>query len=283
MTFADRLPRRTAHSLLRDLEPEVPLAGRLLALSHEAATHDVFRALNTIDDIQIFMAHHVWAVWDFMSLLKSIQAEVAPVRVPWWPPADAAAARFINEIAAGEEGDDGPHGVPESHFGIYLEAMRECGADLGPVRRFMFAADRGFAWWHALEIARPPAAAASFVRSTLRVCQRPLCERVAAFTLGREELIPSMFQPIIAHLKSTSGGDRSLRSFTWYLERHLVVDEGHHGPLAAALLEHTCLQTPSDRDAAFRAAEAALEERLRLWDATLQAIRVNTGSVRSVG
>src|SRR5688500_4663127 len=99
---------RSTHTLLRELAPSLPIADRVLALSEQVSAHQVFRSLDSVADVQIFMEHHVWAVWDFMSLLKSIQSVVAPVTVPWRPPRDAAAARFINEIAAGEEGDDGP-------------------------------------------------------------------------------------------------------------------------------------------------------------------------------
>jgi Protein of unknown function (DUF3050) len=255
----------------------------VLALSHEVSNHDVFRALTSVEDVRIFMEHHVWAVWDFMSLLKSIQSVLAPTRVPWRPPPDPAAARFINEIAAGEEGDEGVDGASDSHFGIYLDAMREAGADIRPITRFVSEMDFGFAWEIALEVARPPAAAVGFVSTTLRQCSRPLHERVAAFTLGREEVIPSMFRPIVRQLEHTAASGSSLRQFVWYLERHLEVDGDHHGPLAAALLERVCLQTDAERDASLRAAEAALSQRLSLWNAALAAIRESASPVRSAG
>jgi hypothetical protein len=272
---------RSTHTLLRELAPSLPIADRVLALSEQVSAHQVFRSLDSVADVQIFMEHHVWAVWDFMSLLKSIQSVVAPVTVPWRPPRDAAAARFINEIAAGEEGDDGPGGVPESHFAIYLEAMREVGADIGPITRFLGEMDFGFSWEAALEIARPPAAAADFVRSTLYLCERPLHERVAAFTLGREEVIPSMFRPIVTHLAQASNQHDFLKSFIWYLERHLTVDGDHHGPLAAALLEQTCLRTTAQRDESLTAAEGALQVRIALWDAALASMRRDTGPLQS--
>src|SRR5262245_50479464 len=82
-----RSPEPPEHPLLlREMASEVPLAGKVIALSDQVADHGVFRALRGVEDVQVFMAHHVWAVWDFMSLLKSIQAALAPVRVPWWPP-----------------------------------------------------------------------------------------------------------------------------------------------------------------------------------------------------
>ena len=76
----------------------------------------------------------MYAVWDFMSLLKYLQNALAPAKVPWVPPAFPEAARLINEIVLDEETDtmttcQSKLGEPMSHFELYLTAMEEIRAD----------------------------------------------------------------------------------------------------------------------------------------------------------
>ena len=112
--------------------------------------HPVYGSVHTIDDLRCFMEHHVYSVWDFMSLLKYLQRGMAPAGVPWMPTGDAAvtsAQRFINEIVLGEETDDGlpdAKGKPTfvSHFDLYIGAMEEVGADTAPVKAFLKSVQR---------------------------------------------------------------------------------------------------------------------------------------------
>jgi len=92
-----------------------PKAAVVAQLSRRLAEHPLHGRFRRIEDIRVFMQHHVWCVWDFMSLLKSIQRELAPAAWPWLPRPDVDAARLINEITVGEESDLGPDGRFQSH------------------------------------------------------------------------------------------------------------------------------------------------------------------------
>jgi hypothetical protein len=231
--------------------------------------HAAFAAIRSPQHVRVFMEHHVWAVWDFMSLLKSLQAEIAPTRVPWVPPRDAAAARLINEIATVEEGDDGPDGRPASHFEIYLQAMEEAGADTRPIRGFTSEIATGSAWEISLQHVPVPPAAAAFVRTTMDVIGRPLWARVAAFTIGREEVIPSMFSSLIGELDARRPQLSRLR---WYLQRHVDVDGGDHGPMSARLFQRVCLVDPETRERSVEVGLEVLRARAALWDAVLAGV-----------
>lgn len=250
----------------------LPRAREVLGAARRAAGHPIFRRMASRDDVRVFMEHHVWAVWDFMSLLKSVQAAFAPASVPWRPPADVESARLINEIVVGEECDDGPAGRPASHFAIYLDAMEQAGADTGAIRRFLEDLDAGAPWERALASAAAPAAAKEFVEATLAVCAGPVHARVAALTVGREEVIPAMFRNILGELARAPADGGALETLRWYLDRHIDVDERRHGPMTARLFERICARDAATLDESLDVAARALAQRIALWDAVLAAI-----------
>jgi hypothetical protein len=234
--------------------------------------HAVYRSLDNRQALHTFMEHHVWAVWDFMSLLTRLQRDLTCVEVPWVPrPVDAAAQRLINEIKLGEESDTHPDGGWTSHFSLYLAAMEEVGADTGPVRRAVAGLASG-----AVDPTRTspgdllgrcgaPQGASEFVASTFAVVVRgSTLEVAAAFALGREQLIPEMF----THLVQGSDG----RLLIEYLERHVELDQGEHGPLSHRLVEHLAGNDPANWQLVEHAAERAIGARLRLWDSVVAAL-----------
>jgi hypothetical protein len=260
-------PTTNVLASLSEVDPSS--ATKLAAKMDALGRHAGFAAIRLPEHVRIFMEHHVWAVWDFMSLLKSLQAELAPTRVPWVPPRDPASARLINEIATVEEGDDGPDGLPASHFEIYLQAMEEAGADTRPIRTFTSEIAAGTPWEIALRQVPVPPVAAGFLRTTMDVVGRPLWARVAAFTIGREEVIPSMFTSLIGELDMRRAQFTRLR---WYLQRHVDVDGGRHGPMSARLFQRVCLVDQETRKRSVEVGLEVLRARAALWDAVLAAL-----------
>ncbi len=233
--------------------------------------HPIYAAVQTIDDLRVFMQHHVYSVWDFMSLIKYLQNEVAPARWPWTPRGDASVARFINELVLEEETDIAlpGHEGHTSHFLLYLAAMREIGADAETPARFVdIVAERGID--AALSSGLAPVPSATFTRTTFDFLASGKPHTVAAaLALGREHVIPSMFRAFLSRMSVT---EAQAPSFHYYLNRHVHLDEDFHAPLSLRLLSALCEGQPSRWGEAEAAAEAAVNARLHFWDGVIKAL-----------
>lgn len=237
--------------------------------------HPLYAAVRSLDDLRTFMSHHVYSVWDFMSLLKCLQGHIAPTTLPWKPIGSAEVRFFINQIVVGEECDDGlpdAAGNPThaSHFELYCDAMREVGADPVPAIRFAeTAADQGFEAALALNIAPP--AAVQFMRSTFGFISTGKPHIVgAAFALGREHIIPAMFRALLSEMGIDA---RSAPAFHFYLERHIHLDEDFHAPLALRMVNELVGGNATKLAEAEAAARAAVQARIAFWDGVKTALR----------
>lgn len=240
-------------------------------LRAEIINHKVYDVINTLEDLQIFMEYHIYAVWDFMSLLKSLQINLTCTSIPWFPVGSGNIRSLINEIVAGEESDIDANGEKKSHFEMYLEAMAQCGADTTSFSRFIATLKKGGDLNAAYQSAGTPEAAKEFVDFTFSVIHsnQPHVQ-ASTFTFGREDLIPNMFFSIVNDLNKKFPEQISL--FKYYLDRHIEVDGDHHSHLALEMTSDLC----GDNDAYWAAAEEmsieSLKKRIRLWDGAYEAI-----------
>lgn len=257
---------------------------RIERLHSQLDEHRVYTMIRNYEDLSIFMENHVVAVWDFMTLLKSLQMRLTSVRVPWVPSRyDKRLVRIMNEIVLGEESDFDYRGRPRDHFTTYCDAMVEVGANPCAILHFMTTLDDNSL----------TATQAQFVHHHLDLARTGTDSEVAgAFFFGREKLIPSMFQKFLAkmraQLQAASGPEaaerlrRELPNFIHYFERHIAIDQEEHGPLAQTAMELICGGDENLWEEAMRAGERSLERRVKLWDAAAGAIERSSTSEAKV-
>lgn len=244
----------------------------LQPLREQLLKHGVYHAVKTAMDLRIFMEQHVFAVWDFMCLLKALQGRLTCVTVPWLPQGERNARRLINEIVLEEESDEDGEGGYISHFELYRAAMAQCGADTSRVDDFLNRLGRGQPVPDALKAAGVPKVARAFVSTTWQIVASGSPHGIAAaFAFGREDLISEMFRALAEDLDDHFPGQWAL--LRRYLDRHIQLDEERHRPLAFELLAGLCTEDQDKWREAQETASMALKSRIALWSGVVEQIK----------
>lgn len=247
-------------------------------LRKELAIHPVYDSVTDMEDLTIFMQHHIYSVWDFMSLVKYLQNQIAPAKTPWLPFGDAQVQRFINDIVLEEESDEGiplEDGTPTytSHFNLYTQAMEEVKDGSSQlVLKFIekVSTDSLETAMATSQIASP---AKEFMQTTFDFIHSDKPHVIAAaFALGREHIIPEMFRALLEKMKISR---EQAEVFHYYLDRHIELDGDHHGPMSLRMLELLCEGDEVKIKEAEEAALLAIKARIKFWDGVLLAIENN--------
>lgn len=242
-------------------------------LRQEIIHHPVYHAINDIESLRVFMEYHVYAVWDFMSLLKALQQGLTCTTTPWFPVGNPNTRYLINEIVTGEESDVDAAGIRKSHFELYLEAMDQCQADTKPVKYFLSLLQSGKSLGEACSLAKVPLAAQEFMGFTFSLIEsRRYPLQSAAFTFGREDLIPKMFISIVSDLNQTFPAQLDILKY--YMERHIEVDGDHHSNLALEMTAELCGNDYSLWSEAQDISVKSLKQRINLWNGVLSQIQL---------
>lgn len=259
----------TDHSF-RDMiitSPSEQLQEDISSLRAKLVEHPLYPKIESLAALKIFMEYHIFAVWDFMSLLKSLQNNLTCTSIPWQPVKDSNTSYLINEIVLGEESDVDEDGNRTSHFELYLKAMKQAGANTKGLDIILDQLNKGITIENILKDLNVDAAIINFLRFTFdRIAENKPHVLAAIFTYGREDLIPDMFIAIVKDLNIKF--PNQLDTLKYYLERHIEVDGEHHSILAYQMTESLC-KTEAHWKEATTAVEEALQVRIELWDSIL--------------
>ena len=227
--------------------------------------HPLYADINSVAAIQKFMESHIFAVWDFMSLLKALQIGLTNVSIPWTPKGNPITRRLINEIVFGEETDVNELNEPKSHFEMYLDAMTQMKADTSKMESFIHLIENQIGVSEALDKVKVNADTKAFVEFTFEAIQTKKLHIIAGvFTFGREDLIPDMFIEIVKNINANS--DIDLSKLIYYLERHIEVDSGEHGPMALMMISELCGDDEIKWQEVIDFSKRALAYRINLWN-----------------
>src|ERR1700733_6221059 len=236
--------------------------------------HPLYANVISVNDLRRFMEDHVFAVWDFMSLLKRLQQEMTCTSVPWLPADNPKAARLINDIVIGEETDVDPDGLFVSHLELYLRAMEDVGASTVQFDTFcsmVRAGDPVEVVLTRIGVARHVRA---FVTHRMDLASAGTTEEVlAAFFYGREDIIPEMFHRLLKTLYGAKHDEHDLRHFIYYIDRHIELDGDSHGPKGKELLGDLLRNSQDKAKPVMLAACNSIEARIALWNGTWNKLR----------
>ena len=235
-------------------------------------THPLYKSLDIKDKLICFMENHVFAVWDFMSLIKALQRNLTCVDVPWTPNANNFAGKLVNEIVLAEESDIDLNNNPKSHFELYLDSMQLLGANTDLINSFVKKINSTRSYERSVEKINISKELKEFMDFTFEIINSNKNHVIASvFTFGREDLIPDMFIEIVKKLSEEESIKADL--LIYYLERHIELDADEHGPMALKMIQNLCGEDKNKWNEATNASLKALQMRIKLWDFIYKQIK----------
>ena len=242
-------------------------------LREDLLNHSLYSKIKNINDLQKFVETHIFAVWDFMSLLKSLQSQLTCTNTPWLPNKNSKTAYLINEIVLAEETDINQVGERKSHYELYLEAIKSFGADTNDIDLFLNKL-KNEDIFSAINSLNVPKEVKDFLEFTFNIIEEGKPHKVAAaFTFGRENLIPSMFTAILKNFQKNFP-DQDISKLIYYFERHIELDEDEHGPMALEMVTELAGNDPEKWQEIEEVSVEALKKRIGLWN-SIESIIIN--------
>ena len=237
--------------------------------------HSLYKKVKTIEDLQLFSRKPCLCGLGFHVLIKSLTRQINLHNNPLVRHQKTQKRRYlINEIVLAEETDLTIDGRRQSHFEMYIEAMEDCGADTSGIQHFLSELNSLHNIFVAIKQSNLHPNLKAFLDFTFRVIDEGKSHEIAAaFTFGREDLIPSMFTEILKNFQANFP-KTDLSKLIYYFERHIVLDADEHGPMAMKMITELCGTDPQKWAEVEEISVLALEKRIGLWDAIEEQIMI---------
>ena len=239
----------------------------ILPYQEELLNHPLYNKIKTVEDLQVFLQHHVFAVWDFMSLLKALQNKLTCTTTPWMPVGNPETRYLINEIVLAEETDIDSNGKRQSHYELYIDAMKDAKANTSLISMFLESISETKNVFVAIKNSELNKAVKDFLNFTFQLIDLGEPHQIAAaFTFGREDLIPNMFTEILNNFQNNLKAI-DLSKLIYYFERHIELDADEHGPMAMKMINELCGNDNKKWQEVEEVSILALQKRIALWNA----------------
>jgi len=122
----------------------------------------------------------------------------------------------------------------------------------------------------AFYFSKLPEPSLKFMKHTYNLIEKGKSHEIASsFAIGRESIVPLMFQRILDQSKL---GAHEVPVFRYYLQRHAELDGDHHGPMALKLLKNMSAGDPEIENEIVQQAEKSIEQRISFWDGVHAAL-----------
>ncbi len=230
------------------------------------AHHKLFRAITSIARLRRFTEIHVYAVWDFICLLKALQRKLTSQHLFWSPPINPLGCYLVNSLVAEEESDCIEHNHYLSHFELYLQAMQQCGADIRGIRQFIANIHPEQSLASLLVSNNLPKPAQGFIQDTFEIIEKESHVIAASLAFAREQITSTMFTQLLNTFEPPEDSSYSLQLFRLYLQRHIELDSGQHSQQSQRLVATLCGSDKCKWDEVLEAAWFSLNSRLQLLD-----------------
>lgn len=232
----------------------------------ELQKHDLYKRIQTPEHLQIFMQHQVFAVWDFMSLLKALQRRLTKTSTPWVPVGDPEIRYLLNRIVLSEESDMDCFGKRLSHFEMYLKAMERTGANTNEIKNFLLQVTHGTDIFLLIAAIKLPHNIKIFLKNTFETISEGKTHKLAAaFSFGRKDPNTTALLTAVDRIQKKFP-KQDLKLTRYILERRIQLAEQEQGPMTFKILEQLCKNDTQKWEEVQQTAKDCLEARLVLWN-----------------
>jgi hypothetical protein len=244
----------------------------IISLERRLENHPLYSEIKTQQGLSCFMEHHVFSIWDQMSLVKYLQGLISPSSYPWVPRCNTTLQRYVNELVLKEESDKGiKEGDYFSHFELYQQAMQDIGANVEVSRNFVDTVTmRGIN--AALQSMQVPVITKCFHTIIFDIINTDQPHLVAAaLVFGHDHLIPNMFRSAI---KLTGISEQHAPTLYHYLNRHTPAHESYRRTLSLQILNRLCIDDEKNLNEALETAKKVMAARIQFYDSLHAAIKL---------